>query len=193
MRAWLAIAALLLAAPVSAASWVVVAGSEVRVSAEHPFQTVRMRSFAPEGAFDWSPSRPLDFSGMIERPLSVAWASFDSGNANRDAVIRERVRAYRFPHVYFVPEDFRDAASTPTGLTATAIGRLYVGGKMQRFEAPFRIALEAADRLRLYGGFDLDMTAFEIVPPSLLFLPAEPLVTIELELVMRTAAVPTRE
>lgn len=130
---------------------------------------------------------------MIERPLSVAWASFDSGNANRDAVIRERVRAYRFPQAHFVPEDFRDAASTPTGVTATAIGRLYVGGMMQRFEAPFRIELEAEDRLRLRGGFDLDMTAFEIVPPSLLFLPAEPRVTVELELVMRTATSPTKE
>jgi hypothetical protein len=171
-------------------TWVVAAGSVVRVRAEHPFQSVVLESHAPEGQVRWSATAPTDFAGWIEQPLSVAWASFDSGNANRDAVIRERVRSYRYPLVHVVPESYSRVVTTADGgVYADMTARVYVAGRMQRAVAKVQLRPEGPQELLLQTRAALRMSDFLIEAPALLFLAADDEVIVELELRLRAAAI----
>ncbi len=190
MRLAVALAILLSSSAAFGQSWVVAAGSTVRVRAEHPFQSVVLESHAPEGDFRWSPTAPTDLAGWIERPLSVAWASFDSENANRDAVVRERVRSYRYPVVHVVPESYAGVVTTADGgVDADVTARVYVGGRMQRVVAKVQLHPEGRHELHLVTEVALRMSDFAVEPPTLLFLAADDEVIVELDLRLRATAI----
>lgn len=189
MRTLVALTVLLAAVPAAAETWVVAAGSTVRILAEHPFQSVVVESHAPEGRLRWSPAAPADLAGWIEQPLSVAWSTFDSGNANRDAVIRERVRAHRFPAVFVVAEALGAVVTGPAAITAEVTARIYVGGRMQRVSARVELRQEREDLLALRARLPLRMSDFAIEPPALLFLTAADDIVVEMDLRLRAAPV----
>jgi polyisoprenoid-binding protein YceI len=69
------------------------AASAIRFHVSHKLHPIDARSSAIEG------KAVIAADGRVMAMVRVPVASFDSGDANRDANVRETVEASRFPHV----------------------------------------------------------------------------------------------
>lgn len=151
------------------------AASAVSYTVIHPMHTVIGVSKALRGEFAWDPAatEPTAVKGIY---LQVDWASFDSGNANRDCNVLKVVDAARFPTL-----TYRLESLTRRGDQATIDGWLYVKGKKARLSAPAEVRTQNS-RLEASTRMTTRMTDFGIDPPSLLFIPVDDNVTFEVRL-----------
>lgn len=128
MKLLAAITILFLGAPAMAAEaaprWKInAAASAVTYTVIHPMHTVIGVSKGLRGEFAWDPAatEPTAVKGIY---MQADWASFDSGNANRDSNVLEIVEAGRFPTL-----TYRLESLARKGDEATIDGWLYVKGK----------------------------------------------------------------
>lgn len=162
--------------------WVAGEGSEVRYVAQHPFQEVVGVSRAPNLRLRWSPDDPAALDALIGEAVEISWQSFDSGNANRDAVVLERVRGYRWPSIYGVFDGFSEVVTASGELRVLADMRWYIGGVRRPLAVPLRVSWARPGEVRVEASVELRMSEFEIDPPQLLFLSASDRLRVEVDL-----------
>jgi polyisoprenoid-binding protein YceI len=131
----------------------------------------------------------LQPDGTVLAMVRVPMASFDSGERNRDADMREAVDARRFPFVVFKGTTRLDggalAAAQGTTVEAKMDGEIDLHGVKKRIVVPLTIDLAPDGSARARGSFEVSLDAFGIERPSLLFVKIEDRCRIELDLLLR--------
>jgi polyisoprenoid-binding protein YceI len=182
-----ALVALLLAAPSDGRAWSVEpVGSAVRYHVVHKFHAVTGTSSSIEGKAVLRPD------GQVLAMVRVPLASFDSGDRNRDANMREAVDATRFPFVVFrgvarLGADFV-AGARGVGVEVRMEGEVELHGVKRPVVAPLTIELTPDGSARARGGFQVSLDAFGVERPSLLFVKIDDACRIEVDLALREAA-----
>lgn len=117
---------------------------------------------------------------MVRAPIE----SFDSGNVNRDAHMKEAVEAARFPLVELkaLAEGVTPPATFPATVEKTFKAQLDFHGVQRTFELPVKLAWESPTRVRATGHFKLSLEEYQIERPSLMFVKVDDAVTIDAEL-----------
>jgi polyisoprenoid-binding protein YceI len=112
--------------------------------------------------------------GTVQVGVKADVASFDSGNGNRDAHIKEVVEVVRFPDVSVKA---LVAHAVPQTLPAKVAGQAQVEvtlhGVAQKVTAPVEMNFADATHVRVTGHFEVSWDAFKIERPSLLFVPID--------------------
>jgi polyisoprenoid-binding protein YceI len=181
-----AVLALLLAAGSSGSAegkaWAVEPSrSTVRYHVVHRLHRVTATSASIEG------KAVLKQDGRVLAMVRIPVASFDSGDRNRDANMREAVDTARHPFVVF-----RGVAAIEADLLAGARtvktvmeGEVELHGTRERIAVPLTIELAPDGSRRARGTFEVSLDAFGIERPSLLFMKIEDACRIEVDLALR--------
>jgi polyisoprenoid-binding protein YceI len=180
------LALLLLAGPFQGRSYdVEPATSTVRYHIVHKLHDVTGTTSTVEGKAVIRPD------GRVLAQVRVPLASFDSGERNRDADMREAVEARRFPFVVFkgtaTLEPERLAAGGPLALEVRLDGEVELHGVRRPVAVPLRVELAADGGGRARGAFEVSLDAFGIARPSLLFVKIDDACRIEVDLALREA------
>lgn len=125
--------------------------------------------------------------GKAQVMVRVPVESFDSGNANRDAHMKEAVEAARFAAVELkaaaegvqVPDRF------PATIEKKFSGELIFHGVKQPIEVPAQLTFESADRLKVGARFSISLDSFKVERPSLMFVKVDDAAAIEVTMVMK--------
>jgi polyisoprenoid-binding protein YceI len=98
--------------------------------------------------------------------------SFDSGNVNRDAHMKETVEAARFPTVELkaLGDGLQPPSSFPMTVQKTFKVQLTFHGVTKIFEIPVDLIWMAPDKVHAVSKFNLSLDAFRVQRPSLLFV-----------------------
>jgi polyisoprenoid-binding protein YceI len=159
------------------------ATSTVRYHVVHKFHSVTGTSSTIEGKAVLKPD------GQAIAMVRVPMASFDSGDRNRDANMRDAVEASRYPFVVF-----RGVAKIATDMLASARalvvetrmeGEVELHGVRKPVVVPLRLELSPDGTARARGSFAVSLDAFGIERPSLLFVKIDDACRIEVDLALR--------
>lgn len=117
---------------------------------------------------------------MIRAPI----ASFDSGNGNRDANMREATDAGHHPFVQLkaVGDGATAPASFPAAQEVLLRGELQFHGRTRPVAVPAKVTFESPDRARVEATFPVSLEAYGVERPSLLFVKVEDRVDVEAKL-----------
>jgi polyisoprenoid-binding protein YceI len=140
----------------------------------HKFHTVTGTCRQVEGKARIAPD------GSVQVQVRALTACFDSGNANRDAHMKEAVDAARFPYV----EIKATAAAGSVGATAGQVevplqGRISLHGVEQPFSATFKASFSSPERTTVAGAFPISLESFQIERPQLLLVKVDDKVVIQ--------------
>jgi polyisoprenoid-binding protein YceI len=129
----------------------------------------------------------LHRDGRVRAMVRVPVASFDSGERNRDADMREAVEASRFPFVVFKGTTKLDgnAATAGTSAAATMPGEIELHGVKRPVEVSLTIELSPDGSARARGSFEVSLEAHGVDRPSLLFVKIEDTCRIDVDLLLR--------
>ncbi len=177
---WLAVA------PPDGRAWSVEpAQSTVRYHVVHKFHRVTGITSTVEGKAVLKPD------GQVLAMVRIAVASFDSGDRNRDANMREAIGASTHPFVVFrgIAALGSDAvaASRSVALEIRMQGEVELHGVKRPVVVPLAIELEPGGAGRARGSFEVSLDAFGVERPSLLFVKIEDACRIEVDLALRPA------
>ncbi|MFO0583959.1 MAG: YceI family protein [Anaeromyxobacter sp.] len=177
-------AALLLATAPAAAHTLSVqpAASSLTYRIVHKLHEVEARSTKLEGKAIVQPD------GKVLAMVRVPVASFDSGDANRDAHMQEATEAGRFPFavvkgVASLPAGALDGAR-PAALQATLAGELELHGVKRPISVPLAIALEPGGAVKVKGELTVSLDGHGIERPSLLFVKVDDACRIGIDLTL---------
>jgi hypothetical protein len=173
------LAALLLAAPTAAPrTFDVLPGSTLTYRLVHRFHTVTGVSRSVEGRARLLPD------GTVQVALRAPLDSFDSGNSNRDAHMREATGAGTSPYVAFkgvgrmTPPDHY-----PVDEKVALRGELTL--KTTRpVEVATEVRFESADRASVKSTFPVSLEEHQVERPSLMFVKVEDKVEIDAQLTL---------
>ncbi len=95
--------------------------------------------------------------------VSIKIASFDSGNGNRDSHGMEVMEGLKYPNVTFVSQSIETGAD----------GKLTIKGTLTFHGVAKPVVIQATEKatkeqLRVEGGFDVSLTAYDVERPSFL-------------------------
>jgi polyisoprenoid-binding protein YceI len=170
------------ATPASAATrtFAVKPGSELSYRVVHRLHSVDGRTSDVEGR-----ARVLG-DGSVQVMIRAPVASFDSGNGNRDAHMREVTDAARFPFVVVKAAGGGAAvpASFPAEQPLTLAGELTFHGVTRPVEVPVTIRWQSGERATVEGGFPISLEAFGVERPSLMFVKVEDRVNVRARLAL---------
>lgn len=159
------------------------AGSTVRYHIVHKLHRVSGASSTIEGKAVLRPD------GTVLAMVRVPMASFDSGERNRDADMREAVDTRRFPFVVLKGTTRLQGevlpVAQPTTVQAKMDGEVELHGVKKRVVVPLTIELSPDGTARARGSFEVSLDAFGIERPSLLFVKIEDACKIEFDLRLR--------
>ena len=98
--------------------------------------------------------------------------SFDSGNANRDAHMKETVEAARFPEVGLkgVLKGFKLPTTFPAQVKAQLEGQLSFHGETHPITVPVELEFESATQVHATTAFDFSLDAYKVERPALMFV-----------------------
>lgn len=176
------IALLLLAAPPPAerSYELVPARSTVRYHIVHKFHDVTGTTSTIEA------KAVAQADGRVLAMVRVPMASFDSGERNRDADMREAVDARRFPFVVFKGiarlEPGALEAAAPTTVEVRMEGEVELHGVTKPVMVPLTLELDPGGAVRARGSFTVSLDAFGVKRPALLFVKIDDACRIELDL-----------
>lgn len=160
------------------------ARSTVRFHIVHKFHRVTGASSTIEG------KAVLSADGWVRTMVRVPMASFDSGERNRDADMREAVDARGHPFVTFrgvarlPPEAF---AGTQAAVAEVRMdGEVELRGVKRPVSVPLLIELSAG-AARARGSFEVSLDAFGVTRPSLLFVKIDDACRIDVDVALREA------
>lgn len=178
------LALLVAAAPAAGKSYSVdPAKSVVRYHITHKLHGVSGASTALEGKGVLRPD------GTVLAMVRIPIASFDSGERNRDADMREAVDARRFPFVVFKGTTRLEAealaAALPSSVQTKLEGEVELHGVKRRMAVPLTLELFPDGTGRARGRFEVSLDAFGIERPSLLFVKIGDACRIEFDLALR--------
>jgi len=159
------------------------AASVVRFHLNHKMHKVDGRSAAVEG------KAVIEPDGKVLAMVRIPVASFDSGDANRDANMRETLEAGRFPFVVFkgvssVVAPVSYGPATP----ATLEGELEFHGVRRPVKVPVSVEFQKDGSAKVRGTLDVSLDAFKVERPSLLFIKVDDDCAIQFDLTMRREA-----
>jgi polyisoprenoid-binding protein YceI len=114
----------------------------------------------------------IQAGGPTQVAIRIPVESFDSGNVNRDAHMKETVEAARFPYVELkaAAEGIAVPQTFPTQIDKTWHAQITFHGVTQTLEIPVKVRFEAADRAVATANLSLSLDAFKIERPSLMFV-----------------------
>jgi polyisoprenoid-binding protein YceI len=117
--------------------------------------------------------------GKVQVMVRAPVESFDSGNANRDAHMKEVVEAARYPTV-----ELKAVAEPHKGPTRTLLGQVTFHGVTLPLSVPVTVTTEGSGKLRARAQFDLSLDAAKIERPSLMFVKVEDALHVRADLVL---------
>ena len=110
--------------------------------------------------------------GQTQVVIRIPVESFDSGNVNRDAHMKESVEAARFPtvEVKAVADGIAVPTIFPSTVQKTFKAQVSLHGVTQAMDIPVTLTFEAANNVIATTAFTLSVDAFKIERPSLMFV-----------------------
>lgn len=98
--------------------------------------------------------------------------SFDSGNVNRDAHMKEAVEAAKYPWVELkaLAEGVTPPATFPATQKKTFKAQLTFHGIQNVFDLPVDITWESASKVRATTTFPISLDGYKVERPSLMFV-----------------------
>jgi polyisoprenoid-binding protein YceI len=174
------LAALLLVEAPAARSWTLdAAASSLRFQLRHPLHAVNGRAKALE-------ARAVAQDGELRAMARAPVASLDTGDANRDANMREVMEAGRFPYVVLrATSRLAVPGSVPAEVPLELDVELEVHGVKRRVAVPVKVRFEESGAARVQGSFPVSLEAHGIERPSLLFKKVDDTCRVDLDLVLR--------
>lgn len=156
------------------------AASVLRYHVNHKMHAVDGRSTAIEG------KALIGDDGTVRTMVRVPVAAFDSGDANRDANMRETLDAGQHPFVVFkgvtsVPVPAAHGKALPTTLK----GELDFHGVKKPVEVPVTVEFAADGSASVRGKLKISLEAFDVERPSLLFVKMDDDCTIDVDLKLK--------
>ncbi len=154
-------------------------GSTLSYRVVHPLHPVNGVTHEVEGR-----ARVLADGGvqvMVRAPVS----SFDSGNGNRDAHMREATETARFPYVELkaVGSGVIPAAGGPAAPLRLS-GELTFHGVTQPVDVPATVHWQGPDHVTVEATFPISLGAYHVERPALLFSKIEDRVDVTARLVL---------
>jgi polyisoprenoid-binding protein YceI len=122
--------------------------------------------------------------GTLQVAVRARVEDFDSGNANRDAHMKEATEAHRFPVIEFkgVSSGVRVPARLPATVPVTVKGQLTFHGVKQAVEVPLQVTFQPGARAQAEGRFTISLEAFGVERPSLLMVKVQDALVLDLAL-----------
>jgi hypothetical protein len=123
--------------------------------------------------------------GGVQVAVRARVDSFDSGNGNRDAHMREVTEEARFPLVSL--KAVAPGAAPPADraeLDVLLDGELFFHGVARRIEIAAKVRFESAGRATVEASFPVSLTAHGVERPSLLFVKVEDRIEVVARLVL---------
>ncbi len=125
--------------------------------------------------------------GKAQVMVRVPVESFDSGNANRDAHMKETVEAARYPTVEL--KAAADAIALPTSFPSTVDktfqAELSFHGVKKTLSLPVRLIFESSDRVHVTSRFAVSLDEFKIERPSLMFVKVDDAAQIDVDMILK--------
>jgi polyisoprenoid-binding protein YceI len=154
--------------------------SAVRFHLHHKMHEVDGRTSAVEG------KAVIEPDGKVLAMVRIPVTSFDSGDANRDANMRETLEAGRYPFVVFkgvssLVTPVAYGSSAPTTLR----GELEFHGVKRPVEVPVTVEFKEDGTAKVRGKLGVSLDAFQVKRPALLFVKVDDQCTIEFDLALR--------
>ena len=155
-------------------------GSLVTYHIIHKFHRVDGVSRSVDGRARITPGGPTQV--MIRVPVE----SFDSGNVNRDAHMKEVTEAAKYPDVEVkaVAEGIAVPATFPTTIDKTMKAQVTFHGVTQPLEVPVKVTFTAPASVTATASFGLSLDAFKVERPSLMFVRVDDELKIDATIVM---------
>lgn len=153
--------------------------SNVRYAIKYKLHDINASSRQIEGKARLLPT------GEVQAMIRIPVASFDSGNVNRDAHMKEAVEAARFPVVELkaATTGVTLPASFPATIEKVFRAKLTFHGVTRDLDLPLKIVFESAERVRVFANFNVSLESFAIERPSLFFIKVDDAMTINAELI----------
>lgn len=108
--------------------------------------------------------------GTLQVAVRANVADFDSGNANRDAHMKEATEAPKFPIIEFkgLANGVKVPTTFPSEQAVTLKGQLTFHGVKQAVEVPLKVVFTSAKEVSATGTFQISLEAFKVERPSLM-------------------------
>jgi len=123
-------------------------------------------------------------TGQVQFMVRVPAVSFDSGNVNRDAHMKETVEAGRYPNIEI--KGMADELPLPSTFPVTVEKRFRVQfnfhGVQQQKDIPVHVVFESPTRVLASCRFSISLDAFKVERPSLLFVKVDDELQLDTEL-----------
>ena len=125
--------------------------------------------------------------GRAQVMIRVPAQSFDSGNVNRDAHMKEAVDAARYPTIELkaLGDGVTVPASFPSTAKKTFKAQLAFHGVEQVMQVPVELTWESPTRIRAAATLTISLDAFKVERPSLMFIKVDDALKIDAKLVFR--------
>jgi polyisoprenoid-binding protein YceI len=156
--------------------------STIRFHVVHKFHDIAGTSTRVEG------KAVMSEDGTVLAMVRVPVATFDSGEANRDANMREVLEASKYPFVVFKGRAQLGRGAQPTTGPATMNGEVELHGVKQPVVVPLSVDPSGDGAVRVRGTFDVSLQAHHVERPSLLFVKIDDRCRIDVDLVLRDGA-----
>ncbi len=155
--------------------------STVSYKIVHKLHTVTGTSKGPEGKARILPD------GKAQVMITIPVQTFDSGNSQRDAHVKETLSAATFPSVTLkaLGEGITVPTTFPTTLEKTFKGELTFHGEKKTMEFPVKLVFESATRVTATAAFQISLEGFKVERPSLLLVKVDDAAKIEVSLVFK--------
>ena len=113
--------------------------------------------------------------GRAQVMLRVPVESFDSGNVNRDAHMKEAVEAAKFPMVELkaLADGMTVPATFPSTVKKTFKVQIVFHGEKGLLDVPVEVTWESATKARAQTSFKVSLDAYKVERPSLMFVKVE--------------------
>ena len=110
--------------------------------------------------------------GKAQVMVRVPSESFDSGNVNRDAHMKESVEAAKYPWIELkaLGEGVSPPSTFPTTQKKTFKAQLTFHGVQQLFDLPVDVTWESASKVRATATIAISLDAYKVERPSLMFV-----------------------
>lgn len=154
--------------PAAPRTFAVGTGSVLSYRLEHKLHGVEGVSRSIEGRARLLPD------GTVQAMVRARVDSFDSGNGNRDAHMREVTEAARHPYVTLKAVGTAPGVDAyPAAVELVLRGELELHGRARPVEVPITVRWESPDRATVEASFAASLEAHGIERPSLLFVAVE--------------------
>jgi len=126
----------------------------------------------------------LQAGGPVQVAIRIPVETFDSGNVNRDAHMKEAVEAATYPHVELkaVLDGLTAPATFPSTVQKTFRGQLTFHGITQPLELPITLRFDAPDRVVATASFTVSLDAYKVERPSLMFVKIDDAMKVDAQL-----------